>query len=42
MGRYRFVSVEQFLDDCGLVRRLIQGERIRPVFLGDPPSQPPA
>jgi tetratricopeptide (TPR) repeat protein len=36
LWRYRFVSVEQFLDDCRLVRRLFQGEPIRPAFLGAP------
>src|SRR5207253_2402900 len=36
LWRYRFVSVEQFLDDCRLVRRMIGGEPLRPAFLGPP------
>jgi hypothetical protein len=38
MWRYRFVSVEQFFDDCRLMRRMIQGEPLRPAFLGPPPA----
>ncbi len=38
--RFRRVSPEQFLDDCRLVRRMFQGEPLRPAFLG--PVQIPA
>jgi hypothetical protein len=36
--RYRFVSVEQFLDDCREMRRMFQGEPLRPAFLGPAPA----
>jgi cellulose biosynthesis protein BcsQ len=32
-------SVQQYLDDCQLFRRMFQGEPLRPAFLG--PSSPP-
>jgi cellulose biosynthesis protein BcsQ len=41
LWRYRMVSVEQYLDDCQLVRRMFQGEPLRPAFLGPPRSPPP-
>jgi hypothetical protein len=34
MWRLRTVSVEQYLDDCRLLRRMFQGEPLRPAFLG--------
>src|SRR5207237_10181617 len=34
--RMRNVSVGQFLDDCGLARRMFQGGPLRPTFLGPP------
>jgi MinD-like ATPase involved in chromosome partitioning or flagellar assembly len=34
LWRYRIVSIEQFLDDCQLMRRMIEGEPLRPEFLG--------
>jgi hypothetical protein len=37
--RLRYVTAEQYLDDCRLMRRMIEGEPIRPAFLGDPPKK---
>ena len=34
--RLRDVSAGQYLDDCRLMRRMFQGEPLRPAFLGDP------
>ena len=34
--RMQEVSLAQYLDDCRLLRRMIQGKAIRPVFLGEP------
>jgi MinD-like ATPase involved in chromosome partitioning or flagellar assembly len=36
LWRLRDVSLDQYLDDCRLVRRMFQGEPIRPAFLGPP------
>jgi MinD-like ATPase involved in chromosome partitioning or flagellar assembly len=33
LWRLRDVAIEQYLDDCRLVRRMFQGEPIRPAFL---------
>jgi hypothetical protein len=32
--RLRSVSIGQYLDDCGEMRRMFQGEHLRPKFLG--------
>jgi cellulose biosynthesis protein BcsQ len=34
----RDVTVEHFLDDCRLLRRMFQGEPLRPAFLGPAPT----
>jgi MinD-like ATPase involved in chromosome partitioning or flagellar assembly len=34
--RYREVSPDQFVQDCQQLRRMIQGEPLRPAFLGEP------
>jgi len=39
--RHRFVSGYQFLDDCQLLRRMFQGEPLRPACLGPQPSPAP-
>jgi MinD-like ATPase involved in chromosome partitioning or flagellar assembly len=36
LWRLRKVSIGQYLDDCRLLRRMFQGEPIRPAFLGPP------
>ncbi|OAI48586.1 hypothetical protein AYO44_18735 [Planctomycetaceae bacterium SCGC AG-212-F19] len=36
LWRLRYVTPDQYLDDCRFVRRMIQGEPIRPAFLGEP------
>ena len=40
--RFAQVSLEQFLADCQLVRRVFQGEPLRPAFLGPAPIPPPS
>src|SRR5439155_15604481 len=37
--RYRLVSAEQYLDDCRQLRRMIQGEPVRPAFLEGPATR---
>jgi MinD-like ATPase involved in chromosome partitioning or flagellar assembly len=34
--RLQGVSIGQYLDDCGLFRRMFKGEPLRPAFLGPP------
>jgi hypothetical protein len=34
--RYQGVYLSEYLDDCQQLRRMIQGEAVRPPFLGDP------
>jgi tetratricopeptide (TPR) repeat protein len=36
--RYRMTSPAEFLEDCEQIRRVIQGDAIRPPFLGEPGS----
>jgi MinD-like ATPase involved in chromosome partitioning or flagellar assembly len=40
--RCRFVYPEKYREDCQQLRRMIQGEPIRPAFLGDPSPSPSA
>jgi MinD-like ATPase involved in chromosome partitioning or flagellar assembly len=35
------VSIEQFMEDCQMLRRMFQGEPLRPTFLGPPLSSKP-
>jgi MinD-like ATPase involved in chromosome partitioning or flagellar assembly len=38
--RYAEAPPPEFLEDCEQIRRLIQGEAVRPAFLGEPATSP--